>query len=88
MFCTAARTSSHDANATRAITLKSGCWALETFNRSPINSYELVRKMRIVPIELSDFVAIALPSVIPALPLAATVMPVGEILKGIFRLLG
>jgi hypothetical protein len=52
------------------------------------DSYELVRKMRIVPIELSDFVAIALPSVIPALPLAATVMPVGEILKGIFRLLG
>lgn len=52
------------------------------------NSYELVRKMRMVPIELSDFIAIALPAVIPALPLAATVMPVGEILKGIFRLLG
>ena len=52
------------------------------------NSYELVRKMRIVPIELSDFIGIALPGVIPALPLAATVMPVGEILKGILRLLG
>ncbi len=52
------------------------------------NSYELVRKMRVVPIELSDFVGIALPGVIPALPLAATVMPVGEILKGILRLLG
>ena len=51
------------------------------------NSYELVRKMRIVPIELSDFIGIALPGVIPALPLAATVMPVGEILKGILRLL-
>jgi hypothetical protein len=51
------------------------------------NSYELVRKMRIVPIELSDFIGIALPAVIPALPLAATVMPVGEILKGILRLL-
>ena len=52
------------------------------------NSYELVRKMRAVPIALSDFIAIALPGVIPALPLAATVMPVGEILKQILRLLG
>ncbi|HYL57439.1 MAG TPA: hypothetical protein VEU51_01110 [Candidatus Acidoferrales bacterium] len=52
------------------------------------NSYELVRKMRVVPIELSDFIAIALPGVIPALPLAATVMPVSEILKQILRLLG
>jgi hypothetical protein len=52
------------------------------------NSYEVVRKMRAVPIELSDFIAMALPGVIPALPLAATVMPVSEILKGILRLLG
>jgi hypothetical protein len=52
------------------------------------NSYERVRKMHLVPIELTDFIAIALPGVIPALPLAATVMPVGEILKGILRLLG
>jgi hypothetical protein len=52
------------------------------------NSYEVVRKMRAVPIELRDFIAMALPGVIPALPLVATVMPVGEILKGILRLLG
>jgi hypothetical protein len=52
------------------------------------DSYELIRKMRVVPIELSDFVAMALPGVIPALPLAATVMPISEILKGILRLLG
>jgi hypothetical protein len=52
------------------------------------NSCELVRKMRVVPIELSDFIAIALPGVIPALPLAATVMPMGEILKQLLRLLG
>ncbi len=44
--------------------------------------------MRVVPIELSDFVGIALPGVIPALPLVAAVMPVGEILKSILRLLG
>lgn len=52
------------------------------------NSYELIRKMRAVPIQLSDFIAMALPGVIPALPLAATVMPVSEILKDILRLLG
>lgn len=52
------------------------------------NSYELVRKTRVVPIQLSDFIAMALPGVIPALPLAATVMPVGDILKQLLRLLG
>jgi hypothetical protein len=52
------------------------------------NSYELIRKMRIVPIGLSDFIAIAIPGMIPVLPLLATVMPVSEILKGILRLLG
>jgi hypothetical protein len=52
------------------------------------NSYELIRKMRVVPISLRDFIAIALPGVIPALPLLATVMPISQILKGILRLLG
>ena len=42
------------------------------------NSYELVKKMRVVPIELSDFIALTIPAVIPALPLAATVMPVAR----------
>jgi len=51
-------------------------------------SYDLVRKMRAVPIELSDFIAIALAAVVPGLPLLATVMPVSDILKGVFRLLG
>jgi hypothetical protein len=52
------------------------------------NSYELIRKMRVVPITWSDFIVMALPGVIPALPLAATVMPVSEILKEILSLLG
>ena len=52
------------------------------------NSYELVSKMRAFPLELSDFIAIALPGVLPALPLAATVMPIGDIIKGLLRLLG
>jgi hypothetical protein len=42
--------------------------------------------MRIVPVELSDFLAMVLPGLIPALPLAAIVMPVGEIVKGLLKL--
>src|SRR5262249_59560882 len=51
------------------------------------NSYEFIRKMRAVPIELRDFVAMAIPGLVPALPLAATVMPVSEIVKDLLRLL-
>jgi hypothetical protein len=50
------------------------------------NSFEIIRKMRIVPAELSDFIAMVLPGLIPALPLALTVMPVGEIVKGLLKL--
>ena len=50
------------------------------------NSFEVIRKMRIVPVELSDFIAMVLPGLIPALPLAATVMPLGEIIKGLLKL--
>lgn len=51
-------------------------------------TFEMVRKIRIVPIELADFIAIAIPGVVPAIPLLATVMPVGDIFKGLLRLLG
>ena len=51
------------------------------------NSYQLIGKMRLLPIQIADFVAMALPGVIPAIPLAATVMPVSEIVKGLFKLL-
>jgi hypothetical protein len=50
------------------------------------NSFEIIRKMRIVPVELRDFLAMVLPGLIPALPLAATVMPVGDIIKGLLKL--
>ena len=49
------------------------------------NGYELAKKMRVVPMELRDFIAMAIPG-IPALPLAATVMPVSEILKDLLQL--
>jgi hypothetical protein len=51
-------------------------------------SYELVHKMRVVPIELQDLVRIAVPALLPVLPLMVTVMPVGDTLKRLLRLLG
>jgi hypothetical protein len=51
------------------------------------NSFEIIRKMRILPVDRSDFIAFVLPGLIPALPLAATVMPLGEILKGLLKLI-
>jgi hypothetical protein len=51
------------------------------------NSYELIRKMRILPLEARDFVAMVIPGVIPALPLAATVMPIADIMKSLLHLL-
>jgi hypothetical protein len=51
------------------------------------NSYLMLKKLRAVPIEAADFVAMAIPGLVPALPLAATVMPVSEIMKGLLHLL-
>ena len=39
-----------------------------------------------VPIEPGDLIAIALPAVIPGLPLLATVMPLEEIMKSLFKM--
>ena len=50
------------------------------------NSFEIIRKMRILPAEPSDLIALVLPGLIPALPLAATVMPLGDIIKGLLKL--
>jgi len=40
----------------------------------------------VLPVAPADFIAMVLPGLIPALPLAATVMPVGEILKDLLKL--
>jgi hypothetical protein len=50
------------------------------------NSFEVIRKMRMLPVEPSDFIAMALPGLIPALPLLAIVMPLGEILSRLVKL--
>jgi hypothetical protein len=50
------------------------------------NSFEIIQKMRILPAQPSDFIAMVLPGLVPALPLAATVMPLGEIVTRLFKL--
>ena len=50
------------------------------------NSFDIIRKMRMLPVATSDFIAMVLPGLLPALPLAATVMPLGEILKDLLKL--
>ena len=50
------------------------------------SSYERVKKMHLVPIDLRAFIAMTIPAVIPALPLAATVIPVSDILKDLVQL--
>jgi hypothetical protein len=51
------------------------------------NSFGTIKNMNILPVAFSDFVAFVLPGLIPALPLAATVMPLGEIVKGLLKLI-
>jgi hypothetical protein len=51
------------------------------------NSFQVIRKMRVLPVEPSDFIAMVLPGLLPVLPLATTVMPLGEILKSLLKLI-
>src|SRR5262249_44457435 len=51
------------------------------------NAFANVKNMRLLPVEMADFVAIAIPTVLPALPLAALVMPLGEIVQRLLHLL-
>jgi hypothetical protein len=51
------------------------------------NTFELVRKMRVFPVEQSDFIALAIPAIVPALPLLTTVMPLSDIIKNLLHLL-
>ena len=51
------------------------------------DSYGLIRRMKVVPLELSDLIALVLPTVIPAIPLLLTVVPLSVILRQLFRLI-
>lgn len=46
-----------------------------------------MKATRILPIALGDFVAMAIPGALPMIPLAATVMPVKDVVKQLLRLL-
>lgn len=50
-------------------------------------SFEIIRKMKPVPIDLNTLMALAGPAIAPMLPLALTVFPLEEILKGILGIL-
>ena len=51
------------------------------------NSFEIIRKMNVLPIAITDFIAMVLPGLLPVLPLLTTVMPLGEILKSLLKLI-
>lgn len=51
------------------------------------NSYQVVQRMKIIPAGLSDLAALAVPAILPALPLAATVVPLSELLKDALKLI-
>ena len=43
--------------------------------------------MKIIPAGLNDLAFLAIPAVLPALPLAATVVPLSELLKDALKLI-
>jgi hypothetical protein len=51
------------------------------------NSYAVVREMRLVPFALSDVARLAVVTVSPVLPLLLTIMPVGELLTRLLKII-
>ena len=49
------------------------------------NSYEVVRRGRLVPIDRNDIIALLLTVVVPALPLVLTVMPLAAIFRALLK---
>ena len=50
-------------------------------------SFEIVRKMKPIPIDLNTLIALAGSAVVPLLPLVLTVLPMDEIVRKVFSLL-
>jgi len=50
------------------------------------SSFQVVREIRPVPVELGDFLTLILPGLIPALPLLFTVVPAGVVFKALMKL--
>ena len=51
------------------------------------NQFERIKNLRVIPIGLADFIEIAISAIVPGLPLLATVMPVEDIFKSLFKML-
>jgi hypothetical protein len=51
------------------------------------NAFGFIKGMRFLPMELADFVAILIPGILPALPLALFVMPLTDIVRHLAKLL-
>jgi hypothetical protein len=51
------------------------------------DSYDMISRMKVVPVELRDIIALLLPMIIPVLPLILTVVPLKVILGQLFRLI-
>jgi len=45
------------------------------------NSYQIIQDMKLVPVTPLNLIGVTLPSLIPALPLAAIMMPLGDLLR-------
>ena len=50
-------------------------------------SYEIIKKMRFVPVDLGDFIMMVVPGLVPALPLLLTVVPPSVIVKTVLKLI-
>jgi hypothetical protein len=51
------------------------------------NSYEVVREMRLVPFALNDVARLAVVTLLPVLPLLATIMPLEELLTRLLKVI-
>ena len=52
------------------------------------DSYDMISRMKLLPVELRDFIALVLPMAIPVLPLLLTVVPLSVIIKTLLHLIG
>jgi hypothetical protein len=51
------------------------------------NSFQVVQRMKVIPAGLNDLAFLAVPAILPALPLAATVVPLSQLLQDVLKLI-
>jgi hypothetical protein len=60
--------------------------AIRPFNHLSA-TYRVIAGMKLTPVSRKDLVALMLPNLLPAVPLAATTMPLKEVLKALMRII-